>query len=283
MKLNLEIGSLYNIMKDFYNVTHVRSSIYDGNYNKILSYPKEHTSICAIMHDNSDTNFHCQESNLQAFKKCRQEQRTIIYTCHLGLSEVVAPLWDRNVIIGYIVFGQITNSLDRDSLIQRIRQKCNEYQLQLERLPEIISHIQYRSKEEIISIAKLLEACTYYIMYHEIVRLNRNGFIMKLDEYINCHMADKISTADLCEEFLMSRTKLYETFNDALNMTIGRYIKQKRIERAKYLLTETNQTISEIAQQTGFGEYNYFCSVFKKEVGLTANQYRTSSPTSASS
>ena len=62
----------------------------------------------------------------------------------------------------------------------------------------------------------------------------------------------------------MSRTKLYETFNDALNMSIGRYIKLKRIERAKYLLTETNLTILEIAEQTGFGEYNYFCSVFKK-------------------
>ncbi len=264
MKLNLEIMSLENIMKDFYNVTHVRSSIYDGNYNKILSYPKENASICAIMHDNASTYLHCKESNLQAFKKCRQEQKTIVYTCHLGLSEVVAPLWDRDVIIGYIVFGQITNSPDRTRLTRCIRQKCEDYRIHVEQLPEIISHIQYRSDEEILSIARLLEACTYYIMYHEIARLNRNGFIMKLDEYIDRHLTDKISTSELCEEFLMSRTKLYETFNDALNMSIGRYIKLKRIERAKYLLTETNLTILEIAEQTGFGEYNYFCSVFKK-------------------
>ena len=43
MKLNLELNTLRSIMRDFYAVTKVRSSIYDGNYQKILSYPDEHT------------------------------------------------------------------------------------------------------------------------------------------------------------------------------------------------------------------------------------------------
>ena len=74
-----------------------------------------------------------------------------------------------------------------------------------------------------------------------------------------------------------SRTKLYETFSDTLNMSLGRYIKLKRIERAKFLLAETNDPLSVIAAETGLGEYNYFCSVFKKETGITANQYRINS------
>ena len=36
MKLNLELNTLRSIMRDFYAVTKVRSSIYDGNYQKIL-------------------------------------------------------------------------------------------------------------------------------------------------------------------------------------------------------------------------------------------------------
>lgn len=110
MKLNLELNALKGIMRDFYAVTQVRSSIYDGNYQKILSYPAEHTPICSIMHDRADTHAHCKYSNLRAFKQCEKEKGTIVYTCHLGLSEVVAPLWDNNVIIGYIMFGQLTCS-----------------------------------------------------------------------------------------------------------------------------------------------------------------------------
>lgn len=277
MRLNLELTSLENIMKDFYTVTHIRSSIYDGNYKKILSYPRQHTPICSIMHDDPEANTFCKESNLQAFKKCSQEKRVIVYTCHLGLSEVAAPLLDGDVVIGYVLFGQLTNSPDRKGLTEFIQTKCAEYGILSsisEQLPEIVSHVHYLSQEQILSTARLLEACTYYIMHHEIIRLNRTGFIMKLDEYIDRHLTDKISISDLCNEFFMSRTKLYETFNDALHMNIGHYIRLKRIERAKHFLAETDMTLMEIATESGLGEYNYFCNVFKKEVGMTANQYR---------
>ena len=163
------------------------------------------------------------------------------------------------------------------NLLENIREKCNQYNLQIDNLEEIISQISYRNNEELHSLARLMEACTYYIMHHEIVRLNRNGFILKLDEYIEKHLTEKITVPELCEEFLTSRTKLYETFSDTLNMSLGRYIKLKRIERAKFLLAETNDPLSVIAAETGLGEYNYFCSVFKKETGITANQYRINS------
>lgn len=64
-------------MRDFYAVTKVRSSIYDGNYQKILSYPDEHTPICSIMHGRADTLAHCKYSNLRAFKQCEKEKGTI--------------------------------------------------------------------------------------------------------------------------------------------------------------------------------------------------------------
>lgn len=174
MKLNLELNTLRSIMRDFYAVTKVRSSIYDGNYQKILSYPDEHTPICSIMHGRADTLAHCKYSNLRAFKQCEKEKGTIVYTCHLGLSEVVAPLWDNNIIIGYIMFGQLTCSPPPGNLLENIREKCNQYNLQIDNLEEIISQISYRNNEELHSLARLMEACTYYIMHHEIVRLNRN-------------------------------------------------------------------------------------------------------------
>ena len=77
MTLNLELESLENIIKDFYNVTHIRSSIYDGNYSKILSYPKEHSPICSIMHNNDKTKAFCSQSNRNAFEQCKN---CLLYT-----------------------------------------------------------------------------------------------------------------------------------------------------------------------------------------------------------
>ena len=55
---------------------------------------------------------------------------------------------------------------------------------------------------------------------------------------------------------------------------IAEHIKNLRIEEAKRLLVETDLPVYQIADQVGFTDYNYFCRVFKKEVGLPAKKYR---------
>ena len=56
-------------------------------------------------------------------------------------------------------------------------------------------------------------------------------------------------------------------------MGIMQYVLYCRIEKAKELLTEDGSILS-VAERVGFTEYNYFCKVFKKEVGMTASAYR---------
>lgn len=49
-----------------------------------------------------------------------------------------------------------------------------------------------------------------------------------------------------------------------------------RMEKAKAMLINTNMNITEIAYETGFNNSNYFSSLFKKTVGITAKEYRGS-------
>lgn len=52
------------------------------------------------------------------------------------------------------------------------------------------------------------------------------------------------------------------------------YVQQKRIERAQYLITTTDKTYSEIAEETGFENVPHFSRIFKKVTSLTPGQYR---------
>jgi AraC-like DNA-binding protein len=52
------------------------------------------------------------------------------------------------------------------------------------------------------------------------------------------------------------------------------YVQEKRIERAQYLITTTNKTYSEIAEETGFENLPHFSRIFKKVTSLTPGQYR---------
>lgn len=71
-------------------------------------------------------------------------------------------------------------------------------------------------------------------------------------------------------------TKQYaiHIFKEKFGITPYKYILRKRVNASKYLLSETNSSIREIAQVLGFENSHYFSSFFKKETGITPSEFR---------
>lgn len=274
MELELNTEKMKKFMENFYITTGVRSSVYDSNYKKIIAYPEKNTGICQLMHENVNSNMECRKSNMRAFELCNKANHTIVYKCHVGLNEVITPLKDKKVTVGYVIFGQISNVNDKEFLLNMIEQACAKYHMQDIDLKKEMKNIHIKTTREILAIAKILEACTYYIIYNDMIRLSKADFISKMDHYIDAHISETITVSSMCNELEVSKSKLYEIVNERVKKSIARYIKEKRIEKAKELLRESELTISEISQKVGIGDYNYFCAVFKKMTGMTAKKYR---------
>ena len=67
---------------------------------------------------------------------------------------------------------------------------------------------------------------------------------------------------------------LKRIFRKELKMSFAAYNKMIRIERAKELLTTTNNTMQMIADALGYTEGNNFLYAFRKAVGVTPGEYR---------
>ena len=52
------------------------------------------------------------------------------------------------------------------------------------------------------------------------------------------------------------------------------YLTELRIEEAKKMLMQTDMTVSEISDETGFSDTSYFSKVFLKAVGVSPTHYR---------
>lgn len=63
-------------------------------------------------------------------------------------------------------------------------------------------------------------------------------------------------------------------FKKHSGLTISEYILQLRIQRAKVLLSKSNHSVMQIAQEVGFQDPYYFSRQFKKMTGLTPSQFR---------
>ena len=59
-------------------------------------------------------------------------------------------------------------------------------------------------------------------------------------------------------------------------MSAARYLNHFRIQKACDLLANTDALIKHLSWKVGFRDSNYFCRVFKKEVGMSPTEYRKS-------
>lgn len=57
-------------------------------------------------------------------------------------------------------------------------------------------------------------------------------------------------------------------------LTFNQYINQKRLDFAKHLIKNKKLSIHNIAEQSGFSSTSYFIKLFKKEYGMTPNEYK---------
>lgn len=98
--------------------------------------------------------------------------------------------------------------------------------------------------------------------------------ITKVCNYMEQHFRDTICLSDLASLVGMSDTAFSHFFKSKTNMTFIDYLNDLRIAYACQLLSETNQTISEICYHSGFNNISNFIRMFKKRKQMTPNAYR---------
>lgn len=77
----------------------------------------------------------------------------------------------------------------------------------------------------------------------------------------------------------LNRNRIAQLFKQEYNMTEIAFLNQIRIREAKRLLLDTQDTILQVALQSGFDSSSNFYSQFQKIVGMSPNQYRISNTT----
>jgi len=272
--LNLNKESLLDLMKDFNLLTGIKIALFDADGNEVLSYPENHCEFCALMRSNPEAEQYCLLSNAQSFERCKKTRSMEVFHCHAGLIETTAPLIENDSIIGYIMFGQITDNSDRLSVKKELIEVLEKYNLDKAGRNASTYEITIKSEEQIKAASKILEACTFYVLLKDMVGLQRETFIQNLNTFLLSHLDEDLSIDRLTSEFNISRNKLYDSCNRYLAVGIAEHIRNLRIEEAKRLLTETDMSVHDISDKVGFTDYNYFCRIFKKQVGMPALVYR---------
>ena len=92
--------------------------------------------------------------------------------------------------------------------------------------------------------------------------------------YIDLHFKESLTLEQLAEEAHMSKYYLSHAFKREYGVSPINYMISRRIDESKYLLAETDLSMSQIAQLLGFSSLSYFSQVFRKENNTSPMEFR---------
>jgi AraC-like DNA-binding protein len=89
--------------------------------------------------------------------------------------------------------------------------------------------------------------------------------------------AQPLDIATLSRVAHVSAAHFIRTFRATFGETPHRYLQRRRVERAMFLLRETDRSVTDICMSVGFTSLGTFSRTFRRVVGRTPTEYRRGS------
>ena len=121
-------------------------------------------------------------------------------------------------------------------------------------------------------LAKLFDH--YFELINRNKQIHHNYRIKKILEHIQLHYSENISLQSVADVFKIHKVHLARTFKDELQCSVNDYILKLRMEKARFLLSQTDLRIGEIALACGFQSAQTFFVSFKNTNQISPSDFR---------
>ena len=115
------------------------------------------------------------------------------------------------------------------------------------------------------------------VIMREVNKFNitaKNKMIKSICEEIVGKIEENITLQDIADANFVNKTYLSHIFKQETGMSFVDFITSVRLERARMLLSETDQKVYEIGSKLGYEDSEYFSRIFKNYFGVTPTLFR---------
>ena len=98
--------------------------------------------------------------------------------------------------------------------------------------------------------------------------------VLKASDFIESNLNELPTIEEIASKHFISESKIQKLFKDYYKCSVHDFLSNKRLERAKDFLENTEKSITEIADDLGIRSKSYFSKIFKERYGVTPSNYR---------
>ena len=103
-------------------------------------------------------------------------------------------------------------------------------------------------------------------------------FLSRLTSIIDARLAEDLDVGYIASEMFMSHSTLYRKVKGVTGMSVSRFVRKYRAQKAAELLATRRYTISEVAMMVGMESQGNFRACFREEFGMNPSEYLKQNP-----
>jgi len=114
----------------------------------------------------------------------------------------------------------------------------------------------------------------YAALVQRMTTVGYSRHIQNAIHYLEAHLEEKIHLQDVADHVHISASHLSRQFRKETGLSMTAFINKRRVDRAKALLSENQESVTAIALSCGFENLNYFSKIFREQTGMTPLNYQ---------
>lgn len=272
----MEYSSLYDLITYLQYGTKLHIGVFFfGNYgNEKCILPEAQTVHASrICHE-----FKTRENGFEKCFRCRnaainralRSKEPFGALCINGVYEYTRPVVINGDVVCIIFIGNI---LEETTGCEKLRKRLPKKEFLLDTLESNFT------PEQCEAVGALLETYIRTLLENIVSKLpdSFNPLIENIKNYVEANLEYDIKIAEVAKAFKYNEQYLGRLFKKETGLSFCEYINKQRINRAKRLLKETEESVIDIASFAGFNNVTYFNRIFKRQLNITPLEFRAMS------
>ena len=236
--------------------------------------------LCKMIRDTPEGARRCGGCDRRHHARTGADGKAELYTCHAGFLDMAIPIMVQGKHVATISSGQVLSEQPSDAAFHRLCRRLLWLGIPERRLRKAYAQATWMPRDHLTSVMHLLEIfsrqmCDSAWRIRELESCLERPQIRKARALVEERFREpNFRLSDAAAAAGMSVAYFSHVFHKETGVPFTSYVQSQRIEEAKRLLEETDNTITEICFECGFNSLTHFNRVFRSGEGCSPKQYR---------